>query len=127
MALAVYDGALALGITAPQHEHHSLRLAIDEFDDPVGKGLPALALVRRGTPAIAEVIGLGAAVTYLESVGLEDIHDHELKLAKLYKEKLTAALGSKITVYGPKVPEAGILAFTIEGLHPHDIASILND
>lgn len=80
-----------------------------------------------GTPAIAEVIGLGAAVTYLETVGLEAIHDHELRLAKLFKEKLTTALGSKITVYGPKVPEAGILAFTIEGLHPHDIASILND
>jgi cysteine desulfurase/selenocysteine lyase len=80
-----------------------------------------------GTPAIAEVIGLSSAVRYLSSVGLQNIHEHELRLAKLYKEELEKELGDKITFYGPKIPEAGILAFTIEGLHPHDIASILND
>ncbi len=80
-----------------------------------------------GTPAIAEVIGLGASIKYLEGVGLDTIHDYEVKLAKRYKEKLTKDLGDKITIYGPKNPEAGILSFSIEGLHPHDIASILNE
>lgn len=80
-----------------------------------------------GTPAIAEAIGLGASIKYLVSVGLDRIYEHELNLVKLYKEKLTKELGDKITFYGPKVPEAGILSFTIEGLHPHDIASILNE
>lgn len=80
-----------------------------------------------GTPAIAEVIGLSSAVRYLLSVGMQNIHEHVVRLAMLYKEKLTKALGDKITFYGPKMPEAGILSFTIEGLHPHDIASILNE
>ncbi len=80
-----------------------------------------------GTPAIAEAIGLGAAVRYLMSVGLQNIHEHELKLANLYKAKLAKELGDKITFYGPLIPEAGILSFTIEGLHPHDIASLLNE
>ena len=80
-----------------------------------------------GTPAIAEAIGLASAVSYLQSVGLQNIHEYELKLAKLYKEKLNKELGDKITFYGPKIPEIGILSFTIDGLHPHDLASILND
>ena len=80
-----------------------------------------------GTPGIAEAIGLGASINYLVSVGLDRIYEHELNLVKLYKEKLTKELGERIIFYGPKVPEAGILSFTIEGLHPHDIASILNE
>jgi cysteine desulfurase / selenocysteine lyase len=80
-----------------------------------------------GTPAIAEAIGLSAAVSYLQSVGLQNIHEHEVKLAKLYKDKLSNALGNKIAIYGPRVPETGILAFTIDGIHPHDIASMLNE
>ena len=80
-----------------------------------------------GTPAIAEAIGLASAVSYLQSVGLQNIHAYESKLAKLYKEKLNKELGDKITFYGPKIPEIGILSFTIDGLHPHDLASILND
>jgi len=80
-----------------------------------------------GTPAIAEVIGLGGAVRYLQSVGLQNIHNHELALVKLYKDKLTLALGADVTFYGPMIPEAGILSFSIEGLHPHDIASVLNE
>lgn len=80
-----------------------------------------------GTPAIAEAIGLGASIKYLEGVDLNKIHEHEPKLAKVYKEKLTEGLGDKITFYGPKIPESGLLSFTIEGLHPHDIASILNE
>lgn len=80
-----------------------------------------------GTPAIAEAIGLASAVSYLQSVGLQNIHAYESKLAKLYKEKLNKELGDKITFYGPKIPEIGILSFTTDGLHPHDLASILND
>lgn len=80
-----------------------------------------------GTPAIAEVIGLSSAVRYLLSVGQQNIREHELRQAKIYKERLTKELGDKITFYGPMVPEAGILSFSIEGLHPHDIASILNE
>lgn len=80
-----------------------------------------------GTPAIAEVIGLSSAVSYLMSVGIQNIHEHIASLARIYKERLTKELGDKIKFYGPKIPEAGILSFSIEGLHPHDIASVLNE
>jgi len=80
-----------------------------------------------GTPAIAEVIGLGASIKYLVSLGLVNIHKHELQLAELYKDRLTKEFGDRITFYGPMVPEVGILTFNIDGLHPHDIASVLND
>ena len=49
--LAVYYAALALCVTAPKQEHHTLTLPVDDIDHPVSKGLPAFALVRGGTPA----------------------------------------------------------------------------
>lgn len=80
-----------------------------------------------GTPAIAEAIGLGAAAEYLQKIGLDAIHQHELGLVKGYKQKLVELFDSSIMFHGPMVPESGILAFTIDGVHPHDVASILND
>jgi cysteine desulfurase/selenocysteine lyase len=76
-----------------------------------------------GTQAIAEVIGLGAAVDYLSEVGLENIHAHEQQLAEYAYEALSDIDG--ITVYGPPPSRrAGVVAFNLEGVHPHDIATI---
>jgi len=80
-----------------------------------------------GTPAIAEAIGLGAAIEYLQKLDLKSVHQHELALVNNYKQQLYDLLGSSITFHGPTTPESGILAFTIAGVHPHDIASILNE
>ncbi len=79
-----------------------------------------------GTPAIAEAIALGAAVDYLESVGLTEIHAHEQQLVGYAMERLEEVPGLKI--YGPKAEaRGGVAAFTFEGTHPHDVAQILDD
>jgi cysteine desulfurase/selenocysteine lyase len=78
-----------------------------------------------GTPAIAEVIGLHAAVRFLEGVGLEAVHAHERVLAGHALERLEEVPG--VRVYGPPAEErGGVVAFTLEGIHPHDVAQLLD-
>jgi cysteine desulfurase/selenocysteine lyase len=78
-----------------------------------------------GTPAIAEVIGLGAAIDYLEDVGLDVIRAHELELTEYAIEALSEIEG--LRVFGPPVPRhSGVVAFDVKGIHPHDLATILD-
>lgn len=78
-----------------------------------------------GTQAIAEVIGLGAAVDYLNSVGLDRIHAHEQRLAGYAMEALSEIEGLRI--FGPPVERrAGVVSFDIAGIHPHDLSTILD-
>ncbi|MCH2539995.1 MAG: cysteine desulfurase [Anaerolineales bacterium] len=78
-----------------------------------------------GTPSICEAIGLGAAVEYLESVGMESIWKHEQELISYALEGLGEING--ITVYGPEAHKrGGVASFTLEGVHPHDIAQVLD-
>lgn len=77
-----------------------------------------------GTPAIAEAVGFGAAVDYLNSIGMEDIARHEQEIAHYGLEQLEASGGIK--VIGPKNNRGGVLSFVMEGIHPHDIAQILD-
>lgn len=78
-----------------------------------------------GTPNIAEVIGLGAAVDYLEAIGLEAIFEHDQALVRYALERLQPLEG--VTLYGPEGDDrGGILAFNIDGIHPHDIATALD-
>jgi cysteine desulfurase / selenocysteine lyase len=78
-----------------------------------------------GTPAIAEAVGFGAAVDYLNEVGLAAIEQHEHELVAYALEKLGDLEG--ITCYGPP-PErrAGIVSFNVDGIHPHDVAQVLD-
>jgi cysteine desulfurase/selenocysteine lyase len=78
-----------------------------------------------GTAPMAEAVGLGAAIDYLEEVGLEAIFAHEQELVAYAVEKLAEIPG--VTLYGPP-PErrAGIVSFNLEGVHPHDVAQILD-
>lgn len=78
-----------------------------------------------GTPHIAGAIGLGAAVDYLESIGMENIHAYGQELLSHALEKLSAI--SKIKIYGPQDSDkrGAVIPFGIEGIHPHDIASLL--
>jgi cysteine desulfurase/selenocysteine lyase len=78
-----------------------------------------------GTPAIAEAIGLGAAVDYLQQVGMEWVHAHERAITRYAYDRLAEVEGLRIL--GPE-PEArgGLIAFTLEGVHPHDISAILD-
>ena len=79
-----------------------------------------------GTPIIAGAIGLGAAIDFLNEIGLENIEAHEHKLAAYALEKLGAIEG--LTIYGPKNPEAraGVITFNLEDVHPHDVATVLD-
>jgi cysteine desulfurase / selenocysteine lyase len=79
-----------------------------------------------GTPPIAEAVGLMAAVEYLEKLGMERVAEHEAALARAAVEQLGAIPG--VTVYGPRadVVRGAVVAFTVEGLHPHDVAALLD-
>ncbi len=79
-----------------------------------------------GTPNIAGAIGLGAAVDFIQSIGILNIIDHEVRLQEKLFEELNKIDGLKII--GPEFgePRIGVVSFTLEGIHPHDIAEILN-
>jgi len=78
-----------------------------------------------GTMPIAEAVGLGAAIDYLEAVGLEAIEAHEHALAAYALDALGEVPG--ITLYGPPPGRrAGIVMFNVDGVHPHDVAQILD-
>lgn len=79
-----------------------------------------------GTPNISGAIALGSAIDFLNGIGLEAIHEHEADLVNYVLPKLLAIDG--LTVYGPQDPNyhTGVLAFNLEGLHPHDTATALD-
>lgn len=79
-----------------------------------------------GTPIIAGAIGLGAAIDFLEEIGLEEIEAHEHKLAAYALERLSEVEG--MTIFGPKTAanRAGIVTFNINDVHPHDVATVLD-
>jgi len=78
-----------------------------------------------GTSPMAEAVGLGAAIDYLEGIGLEAIEQHEHALAAYALEQLGEITG--VTLYGPPPDRrAGIVSFNVDGVHPHDVAQVLD-
>jgi len=78
-----------------------------------------------GTPAIAEAVGFGAAVDYLSSLGMDAIAAHEHEITEYALERLEEVPGVKL--FGPSADKkGGVAAFTLEGVHPHDVAQILD-
>src|SRR5512134_480546 len=78
-----------------------------------------------GTPAIAEAVGFGAAVDYLSGLGMEAISAHERDIIEYALERLEEVPGVK--VFGPSAQyKGGVAAFTLDGVHPHDVAQILD-
>lgn len=78
-----------------------------------------------GTPPIAQVIGLGAAVDYLSQVGMTWVHEHEQLLTKYAYDRLRAVEGLRILGPGPE-QRGGLLAFTLNDVHPHDLSALLD-
>ncbi|PFI34633.1 cysteine desulfurase [Bacillus cereus] len=76
-----------------------------------------------GTPIIGNAIGLGAAIDFLEEIGLHNIEKHEHELAQYALERLSEVDG--VTIYGPK-HRTGLVTFNIEDVHPHDVATVLD-
>ncbi|UVI31845.1 cysteine desulfurase [Paenibacillus spongiae] len=77
-----------------------------------------------GTPIIAGAVGLGAAIDFLEEVGLDNIEAHEHALSAYAYERLSAIDG--VTIYGPKQDRAGLVTFNLDDVHPHDVATVLD-
>lgn len=78
-----------------------------------------------GTPAIAEGIGFGAAIDYLENLGMENVHAYEQFITNYALEALSEVGG--LRVIGPPASQrGGVAAFTLDGMHPHDIAELLD-
>lgn len=79
-----------------------------------------------GTPNIADAIALGVAVDYLSKMGMENVFNHEKTLTEYALSKLSDV--KNLIIYGPKTTEnkSGVISFTVKGIHPHDIAQILD-
>lgn len=78
-----------------------------------------------GTPNFAQAVGLGAAIDYLEEIGMNEVREHENRLTHYAFERLTALDGLKI--YGSSDDRAGVISFNINGIHPQDLAQFLNE
>lgn len=80
-----------------------------------------------GTPNIADVIGFAAAIDYLNKIGMDKVRDHEVELTGYALDKITRVKG--VTLYGPRNTKdrGAVISFNIGDIHPHDLATIMND
>ena len=81
-----------------------------------------------GTPPIAEAIGLGAAVEYLDALGMDAVRRHEVALTAYALRSLTDRFGEQLTIYGPAEPaeRGGVMSFAFGDIHPHDLSQVLD-
>jgi len=79
-----------------------------------------------GTPNVADAVGLAAACDYLDSIGMDNVRAHELDLLRALMTKLSAVEG--VRIYGPADLESrsGVVSFTVDGIHPHDLSTVLD-
>ena len=80
-----------------------------------------------GTPNIADVIGFAAAIDYLTDLGMDRVREHEIELTKYAIDRISGVKG--VTLYGPRNTKdrGGVVSFNIGDIHPHDLATIMND
>jgi cysteine desulfurase/selenocysteine lyase len=90
---------------------------------------PVPAKFEAGTPPITEAIGFGAAVEYLESIGMAEVRRHEMELTRYAIDTLTERYGDDITIHGPDNIEVrgGVLSFAFRDIHPHDVSQVLDE
>ena len=81
-----------------------------------------------GTPPIAEIVGLGAAVDYLEALGMDAVRRHEIELTDYALSTLTERFGDRLTIHGPMTAadRGGVMSFAFDDLHPHDLSQVLD-
>jgi cysteine desulfurase/selenocysteine lyase len=77
-----------------------------------------------GTPSVGDAVGLGAAVRYLQQVGLDEIHEHETRLTEYALDRLTELDG--FDLFGPRTDRVGVISFRYGDIHAHDLATILD-
>jgi len=93
-----------------------------ELYDSTWKDVPAR--FEAGTPIIAGAVGLGAAIDFLNEVGLDNIHKHEMQLGAYAVERLSEIEG--LSIYGPRSERIGLVTFNLDDVHPHDVATVLD-
>jgi cysteine desulfurase/selenocysteine lyase len=78
-----------------------------------------------GTPNIAQAVGMGAAIEYLEDLGMDAVREHEMQLTKYAMDRISS-IGA--TIYGPKDvnDRGGVISFNLDEVHPHDMATIVD-
>jgi SufS family cysteine desulfurase len=96
---------------------------IASYEGPLARG-PLPLRLEAGSPNIAGMVGLAAAMDYLDALGRDAVGAHDAELAALAADGLRALDG--VTVYGAQTPLGGILSFNVDGVHPHDVGSHLN-
>ena len=103
-------------------------MILDVRDDGfIPAALPAK--FEAGTPPIAEIIGLHAAIDYLDGLGMDLVREHEVRLTAYAFRTLTERLGDQLTIHGPSEPatRGGVLSLALEGIHPHDLSQVLDE
>ena len=80
-----------------------------------------------GTPSVGDAVGLGAAIDYLNGIGLDRVWEHEHALVTTAISKLSEMPGVTLLGPGPEENRAGVVSFTVDGIHPHDVAAILDE
>lgn len=80
-----------------------------------------------GTPDIAAIIGFGAAIDFINEIGIGPLREHEIDITRYTIDRLRSLFASDVTIYGPERPEGrgGLISFALEGVHPHDLAQVL--
>jgi cysteine desulfurase/selenocysteine lyase len=108
----------------PQYQTGGDMIAVVNDDRSTWNVLPHK--FEAGTPNVADAVGLAAACDYLDAIGMAKIRTHEKELITFAIKKLGAV--TDITLYGPTAIErrSGVVSFTLAGIHPHDIATILD-
>lgn len=86
---------------------------------------PPPARFEAGTPAIAEAVGLAAALDYLEAAGIEEVGAWEAELLAYAVETVSGVPG--VRIIGSPPERVGVLSFVVEGVHPHDVSAVLDD
>jgi cysteine desulfurase/selenocysteine lyase len=82
-----------------------------------------------GTPAIAEAVGFGAAVDYLEAIGMDAVREHERALTAYALDALRARFPEHLTVYGPASADdrGGVVSFLFDDIHAHDVSQVVDE
>jgi cysteine desulfurase/selenocysteine lyase len=120
--IGVLYGKAELLEAMPPYQGGGDMIASVTFDKTIYNRLPYK--FEAGTPNIADTIGLGAAIDYLEHLGLDRIEEHEHDVLAYATRQIEAITG--VTIVGTAKEKAGVLSFTLESIHPHDIGTILD-
>ena len=90
---------------------------------------PVPAKFEAGTPAIVEAVGLGAAIDYLESIGMANVRQHEMSLTRYAIDSLRNRYGDDVVIHGPDNVEVrgGVLSIAFRDIHPHDLSQVLDE